>query len=341
MRKRILPILCLCCTFFFRHASGADYAGLIINEFVTNTSDDWVELTLLGTAYEEMDISALFVTMYYGDSSISPLAEKPVTICRHDKPETPYDDRFVVIHLSNPSGIDETDDVGDLNGNKIRDIYCNNYSGSLWNTSGLVAIDTDRDYKNGMIDCVVYSNMSGTLNSNVKNYAEAAITHSQWVMNTADIQESCVDIGLNGLAAYMSVSRRHGDSNSKNDFYVTRFQTPGMENIEASPISEQSTFKVLDKKIYCKMAPGIQKLTVRLLVSQQCNMRLRVFSATGRMLYESPLYREVMPGYFSISWEGNSLRQNLPTGLYPGVIEATGKEYRGAVSRRVFFVIGR
>lgn len=339
MKKYCLFILLFICAAVTGQVPVSPYDGLIINEFVTNTSDDWVELTLLG--HEFVDISALYVTMYYGDSSISSLSDKPVTIYNHDRPETPYDDRFVVIHLSNPNGISETDDVGDLNGNNIRDIYCNNYSGSLWNTSGLVAIDTDRDYKNGMIDCVVYSNMSGDLNSNVKNYATYAVSNGQWVSKTPDIQLSCVDIGANGLSAYMSISRRNRDSNTKDDFYVTRFQTPGMENVETSPVSSKNIFKVLNKKVFCKMTPHTQSIGVSLFVAGPCNIRLRVFNAVGRLLYESPLYRDVMPGYFSVSWEGSSLRGNLPGGLYPGVIEATSKDFRGSVSRQVFFVIGR
>jgi hypothetical protein len=68
---------------------------------------------------------------------------------------------------------------------------------------------------------------------------------------------------------------------------------------------------------------------------------MRVFGVTGRLIYESPLNRDVAPGYYSIAWEGASFRKNLPAGIYPAVIEGTGKEIRGAVSRPLLFIIGR
>jgi hypothetical protein len=289
----------------------------------------------------EMDISSLYVTSYYGESSIAPLAQKPITIRSYDLPETAYDDRYVVIHLTDPSGVSETDDAGDLNGNGIRDIYCNNYSASLWNTNGLVAIDNDRDYRNGMIDCVAYSNMAESFNSNVSNYVLAAGANGKWVIN-GEPQASCVDIGKNGLASYMSVCRRSGaHTNSAADFFVSRFQTPGRDNLEASLVSEKDILKVLDKKIFCKMNAQKQKADVRVFVSQSCNLRLRVFGITGRLIYESPLYKNVQPGFRTMVWEGDSFRKNLPSGIYPAVVEATGNEIRGSANRKFLFILGR
>ena len=335
MKKCILSFILL---FIFNCAT---FGALLINEFATNTSCDWVELTLT-TPDMEMDISGLYVTSYYGESSIAPLAQKPITIRSYNLPETPYDDRYVVIHLTDPYGISETDDVGDLNGNGIRDIYCNNYSASLWNTSGLVAIDNDRDYRNGMIDCVAYSNMVEPFNSNVKNYVEAAAANGNWVITNGNTQASCVDIGKNGLAPYMSVCRRFGaHTNSAADFFVSRFQTPGRDNLEVSLVPEKNIFKILDKKIFCKMNSQKQSANVRLFVSQSCNLRLRVFGVTGKLIYESPLHRNVDPGFRTMIWEGNSFRKNLPSGIYPAVIEATGNEIRGSVNKKLLFILGR
>jgi len=336
MKKYILSF-----TFLLSVLSGTAFGALLINEFATNTSCDWVELTLTPPD-TEMDISNLFVTAYYGESSIAPLARKPVTIRSYNLPETPYDDRYVVVHLTDPNGISETDDVGDLNGNGIRDIYCNNYSASLWNTSGLVAIDNDRDYRNGMIDCVAYSNMQEPFNSNVKNYVEAAASKEKWVIINGNAQASCVDIGKNGLASYMSVCRRSGaHTNSAADFFVSRFQTPGRDNLEVSLVPEKDIIKILSGKVFCKMDAQRQRAHVDVFISQSCNLRLRVFGVTGRLIYESPLHRKIDPGFFTMVWEGNSFRKNLPCGIYPAVIEATGNEIRGSVSRKFLFILGK
>ncbi|HOW81744.1 MAG TPA: hypothetical protein PK573_04235, partial [Spirochaetota bacterium] len=122
-------------------------AGLMINEAVTETASDWVEIIFTGEPGECMDVSPFFVTMYYGTNER--LSTDPVSICTDDRPDTGYDDRFVVVHLSEPSIPDETDLTGDTDKNGRLDVYCNNYYGSLWNSDGVVAIDSDDDPSNG------------------------------------------------------------------------------------------------------------------------------------------------------------------------------------------------
>src|SRR5271157_3550312 len=92
---------------FFLLMGPSLHAQLIINEFVTNTDSDWVELFLAGNERKKMDISNLYVTMYYGTNER--LGPEPITIYSYDRPETPYDDRFVVVHLTQPGIPDETD----------------------------------------------------------------------------------------------------------------------------------------------------------------------------------------------------------------------------------------
>ena len=181
------------------------FSELLISEFTTNASGDWVEIVLTEGGPAEMDVSALYVTMYYGTNES--LAGETVTMRSVDIPETAFDDRYAVIHLSGPSGADETDAAGDLNGNGIRDIYCNNYSGSLWNSDGIVAIDTDDDPGNGMIDCAAYSNRDGSMNSTIESYILSAAKNGQWVTESGDIQQCSVDIGPNGLESWMSLCR--------------------------------------------------------------------------------------------------------------------------------------
>ncbi|NMB66370.1 MAG: hypothetical protein GYA16_16015, partial [Spirochaetes bacterium] len=109
------------------------YAQLLINEIACNVSgSDWVELFLYSVQPLSMDISSLYVTMYYGTNE--PLSQNPVTIYSYDRAETPWDDRFVVVHLTDATTPDECDATGDINGNGVLDVYCNNYVNSLWNT---------------------------------------------------------------------------------------------------------------------------------------------------------------------------------------------------------------
>ncbi len=312
-------------------------AGILISEFVTSTDDDWVELTLDGTQ-ESMEISGLFVTMYYGRSE--PLAEAPVTLYSRNLPDTPWDDRYVVVHLKNPSGTDETDSAGDVNGNCIRDIYCDNYNQSLWNSDGIVSIDEDSDPKNGMLDCAAYSNCDGSMNSSIEKSVRAAFEAGQWIIDSENVQLSCIDIGPDGLTSVMSVCRRGCDTNTLSDFYISRFQTPGADNMETSPVSEEAIISVPENRIFVKRDSFTEQADVRIFAAQTCNVRLRVFTVTGRMLYESPLYRNMAPGYSYLSWKGPSFSRKLKGGMYIGTVEATGTEIRGSVTRRFFFVLG-
>ena len=95
---------------------GSCISHLLINEIACGTSgEDWVELFYQSDEREELDISKLYVTMYYGSNE--PLSNDPVTIYSYDRPETPYDDRFIVVNLTNPAMPDETDITGDTNQN--------------------------------------------------------------------------------------------------------------------------------------------------------------------------------------------------------------------------------
>ena len=174
----MLRTIALIALFILVPASGLQ-AGLVINEFVTGTSDDWVELSLVGAENEKMDISGLFVTMYYGTNE--PLGTEPVTIYGWNRPETPYDDRFIVVHLTGAGIPDETDRTGDTNRNGHIDVYCDNYSGSLWNSDGVVALDSDDDPANGgIIDFVFYSNRDGSPSETILSYVAAAQASGHW-----------------------------------------------------------------------------------------------------------------------------------------------------------------
>ncbi|MCP4136313.1 MAG: hypothetical protein GY754_35410, partial [bacterium] len=268
-------------------------------------------------------------------------------IYSYDRPETIYDDRFVVVHLTEPSTPDETDATGDTNGNGVVDLYCDNYYGSLWNSDCVVAIDSDDDPRNGgIIDFMAYSNRDGSANSTMSSYMSAARDHGQWyIIGELAGQESAVDIGTKGLSSYMGISRVIGsDTNALEDFVVTRYQTPGKENVISVSAGFRKLFKV-DKKTV-SIVPGSRRPgsgTVPLFLYEHCNIKFRIFSVTGMLVHESPLYRSLPPGDFSLQWNSAAfssvINRGVPTGLYIGKIEATGTSERISETESVYIVV--
>ncbi len=318
-------------------------AQLIINEFVTGSESDWVELFLVGNERSKMDISNFFVTMYYGTNER--LGQEAITIYSYDRPETPYDDRFVVVHLTQPGIPDETDRTGDTNGNGCIDVHCNNYSASLWNTEGVIAIDTDDDPSNGgIIDFVYYSNRDGNPNSTISSYLLNAQQFRQWQEYVgANPQECAVFIGPKGLEPHMSISRTsQADTNSASDFAVTNIPTPGKQNIILPVMISKKLFKTLRKTI--THVPGhviFGKGEIPLFVFTPCFIKFRIFSATGMVLYESPSYPSVQPGFFSLYWTPLLHRSKFPTGLYLCKIEAVNPGTRKSEEDTIYFILSR
>ena len=66
---------------------------ILINEISSGGSSDWVEIRASEES-DSIDISGLFVTMYYGGNE--KISEYPVTLNGRDLSETPFDDRFAV-----------------------------------------------------------------------------------------------------------------------------------------------------------------------------------------------------------------------------------------------------
>lgn len=318
-------------------------ARLLINEFVTDSTSDWVELKLTDSGNRKLEISSYYVTMYYGTNE--PLATEPVTIYSYNRPETPYDDRFVIVHLTGNGSADETDSTGDTNHNGYIDIYCNNYYGSLWNSDGVVSIDSDDNpFNGGILDFVAYSNRDGGPNSTIESYILAASGSGEWGdCNENGIQACSADIGKNGLESYMSLSRvSENDTNSALDFAVTRFQTPGRDNRLSNPGAGSSIFRIRKKRI--SIIPGHPEKgrgTVLLDINHSCNIRFRVFSVTGMLLHQSSLFRSVRPGRFSVTWDPFKRSKKVSTGLYIGEITAVSSSLRKTNRKTLFFVLSR
>ena len=316
-------------------------AGLLINEFVTGTSDDWVELTLDGGAGEKIDISGLFVTMYYGSNER--LGTEPITIYGWDRPETPYDDRFVVVHLAAPGVPDETDRTGDSNHNGRIDVYCDNYSGGLWNSDGVVAIDTDDDPANGgIIDFVFYSNRDGSPSEAMLSYLAAAQAAGQWSACAGTSPQDCgVFIGTKGMQPFSSASRKKGcDSNSAADFVLTNIPTPGRPNVETIVTMGNRLFKPLRNKI--TMIPGHPFFgtgQIPVFVFAPCVMKLRVFTVTGVMIHDSPRLPAVNPGLCNLYWNPLLQHRTPPTGLYLCKIEAVNPALHHSQEEILYIIV--
>jgi hypothetical protein len=320
-------------------------ADLLINEIACATSgDDWVELFYYSENNESREISSLHITMYYGTSER--LSNDPVTIFSYDKPETPWDDRFVVVHLTTPGGIDETDLTGDTNHNGYIDVYCNNYSSSLWNTDCIVAIDDDNEpSNNGIIDFAAYSNRDGSLNSTIESHLVTAQDFNKWIKCPGKSSEECmIDIGKEGLMPYMSISRKNAaDNNSPDDFANTKYMTPGRENIFSENVAgSKNLFKPKKNKISVtpeNYANGNKN--IELFVFENCNIRLRIFSSIGMLVYESQLYKDVYPGNFALPWNLQCLGKKAATGLYIAHIEATMKEIKKSQEKKIYIIVNR
>ena len=310
------------------------FAGLLINEISAGGPDKWVEITLTPDT-ESCDISGYYVTMYYG--SAEKVANKPVTLYNRNRPETPWDDRFAVIHFTPEPLVSETDDAGDLNKNGVRDIYCNNYR--LWNTDCVVAIDTVNSYASGsMIDFVAYSNRDGSINSYIANCMNAAINAGQWnACLSINLQECAVDTGPGGLNSYSTISRINSiDTNSLNDFAVTPYATPGRENIISVDKGKRRLFRSESKKLTHIYGNGT--IQIPLFLFEPCSIKLRIFNSTGFTIYSSELKKNLDPGFFKLDINDRELKGKILTGLYPVKIEAAGKN-QSSETDTVFLVI--
>ncbi len=320
-------------------------AGLLVNEVACATSgDDWVEIFYHSEVKESMDISALYITMYYGTNEN--ISSDPVTIYSYDRPETPWDDRFIIVHLTEPGMPDETDLTGDTNKNGCIDVYCNNYSGSLWESDCVVAIDADDDPSdNGIIDFIAYSNRDGTPNTTIESYMSAAQNYGQWITCPGKTSQECmVDIGKDELKPFMSISRKNtADTNSADDFSFTKYMTPGRENILSENISSG---KNLFRPKKTKISAGPESFAdsnknIEIFVFETCNVRLRIFTSIGMLIHESQLYRDVYPGNFILQWDMRGLGKKATAGLYIAQIEATAKKIKKSQKENIYVIVSR
>jgi hypothetical protein len=348
MQETIMKKMFIACILFlvaFGRFAEPARSALLINEIACgNPGDDWMELYLSDDARTQMDISRLVVSMYTGANE--PLSDQPVTLYSYDRRETPYDDRFAVVHPGRPLMHDETDLTGDTNHNGRLDLYCSNSSSGFWNSDGLVAVDEDDDPGNGgIIDFVAYSNRDGSPNTTIQALVEKAAASGHWAGTaTENIQQCMIDIGQDGIASHMSIARKTSpDTNSQDDFLITSNQTPGWPNILKSGASRSGEIiSIARKKIsVIPSHPQLGDGIVDCIVRDSCSVRLRVFTSTGVLVYESPLYRDVNPGRLVLRWEPGTARRRIRTGLYLGLVEATASRGSGTLTEKIFFIVSR
>ncbi|HPY02464.1 MAG TPA: hypothetical protein PL161_04500 [Spirochaetota bacterium] len=281
-------------------------SALLISEISPAGSPcDWVEIFFYSEILETKDISKLFLTVYYGSEEI--LSEDPVTVCSKNLPETPYDDRFIVVRYC--EGIDETDYTGDSNKNGVIDVYVKGTS--PWNTDSVIGLDDDSNLDNGAIDFAAYSVYDESVNSTVLSYLVSAVSNGIW-SESASVEKSFVDIGLKGLSSNQSIIRLGKDTNSKNDFAVTDTPTPGYDNKYSKSPAESFTLGLKEKYLIEEFS-GKDYISVN--ISLQCSLRFRIYSASGIQKYESQLFKDVQPGIFRIRLE-HSVIIKLRSGMY-------------------------
>jgi len=312
--------------------------GLLLNEISAGGSIDWVELKITPDT-DCMDISQLFVTMYYGANE--KIAESPVTLYGYDRPETPWDDRFAVIYFSSSGAADETDDAGDLNNNGIRELYCNNYG--LWNTDCCVAIDTDDEpSNNGIIDFAAFSNNDGSMNATIASYINYAITYNMWnECASLNLQECCINTGPTGMESWQTLSRTgSADTNSMADFVLTPYATPGRENILPTP-GNKGILKPVKSRVIHNYGNTHGKIELPLFLYRRASLRVRIFNSAGMNIYTGPLITDAAPGFLTVSIREKDIRGRFLTGLYPISIEAVDLSSGSTGSFRITLIMIR
>lgn len=313
--------------------------GIFLNEISAGGSTDWIELKLTPDT-DSMDISSLFVTMYYGSNEA--LAASPVTLYGRDRSETPWDDRFAVVYFAASQAVDETDTAGDLNGNGMRDIYCANYG--LWNTDCCVSLDSDDDpANNGIIDFMAFSNRDGSINTTVASYINSAIKYGMWNdCVSVNLQECCCNAGPEGMNSWSTLSRRgEADTDSMTDFVLTPYATPGRDNICNVPGGRGGIMKALRERIVYRYGSGTGEIELPLFLYRRTSLRVRIFNSAGMNIYTGPLVADAPPGYFTATVNERKLKGKVLTGLYPVSIEAVDSAEGRTESCRIKLIVVR
>lgn len=308
-------------------------AGLLINEVAFSASDgDWVELFFQSSVRDSINISSLYVTMYYGTNEL--LSQFPITLYSYNREHTPYDDRFAVIHYTECEYPDETDFTGDTNRNGVIDIYCANYSSTFWESDCLAAIDTDDSPDNGgILDMVAWSNYDGTISSTIAGYINACIANGAW--DYLEKETGLINTSSFNITPYTTLNRiNSADHNNLSDFTLSGISTPGTENVILKNNSDKTHLLKLSRNEF--IINRNDAIPINFFTEVPCHIILSIFNARG-----IPVYNESQEQLFLPGW--NSIIPELPakhSGVYIGSIKAFGSDKK-YLSELTFIVIVR
>lgn len=141
----------------------------------TGDGGDWAEIR----ASAAVDVSRFVLTDMDGDDL--PLAEAPVTLRQGERARVHWGE-----------GTDETDEVGDANGNGIRDLYLEK-DGDLSSTDDQLVLK----WGETVHDAVVWTNGDGSMAREEQKDLKALVDAGYWrVTLGADFQKAAVPVGL-------------------------------------------------------------------------------------------------------------------------------------------------
>lgn len=142
----------------------------------TGDGGDWTEIMAMSGP---VDVSRFTLTDLDGDDPA--LAVSPLTLRQGERAR---------VHWT--LGTDETDDVGDMNQNGIRDIYLDD-GGELASTDDQLILRWDRT----VFDAVVWTNGDGSMNRDEQKDLKALVDAGYWRSSLGpDLQKAAVPVGL-------------------------------------------------------------------------------------------------------------------------------------------------
>lgn len=192
-----------------------------ITEVAFAASIDWVELYNYGET--AIDIANFMLTDL--DGTDSQIADQKTMLAPG---------KYAVIYWDD-TGLDETDDSGDLNNNGIVDLYVND--------TGLSATDDElvlMSASNGgqYIDAVCWSTGVGEFTSSEDKDVELLADNGQWNIAGDTVTKSDCWSDASKISNGQAIGRLNPaapDTDSKNDWYLFKLPTPGEDNPSLIP----------------------------------------------------------------------------------------------------------
>ncbi|MDD5756167.1 MAG: lamin tail domain-containing protein, partial [bacterium] len=199
-----------------------------ITEVAFAAATDWVEVYNYGAT--AVDISGLMLTDL--DGIDSRLANAKTMLAPG---------RYAVVYWDE-TGVDETDEAGDINSNKVIDLYIAD--------TGLSATDDEVVLMSApsggqYIDAVCWSNGFGEFASSEDKDLRLLADHDQWVIAGDTVTKSDCWTDSSKVKSDQSIGRMTvtaADTNAKSDWQIFQLPTPGQDNPTFAPPLVALTF---------------------------------------------------------------------------------------------------